>query len=119
MGELERKIMELLWDAAAARTANELRDLLDTGQSAASGKPYPALTTVLTVLSRLEKKGLVTRTKSDRPHRYSPVHSRADHVAELMHQVLASTGEREAALARFVGRVGQDEAQTLRRLLAE
>ena len=76
-----------------------------------------AVTTVLTVLSRLEKKGLVERERGTRPHRYQAVSSRADHTAELMHEVLGSAPDREAVLARFIGSVSEGEAETLRKLL--
>jgi predicted transcriptional regulator len=76
-----------------------------------------AVTTVLTVLSRLEKKGLVERERGTRPHRYQAVSSREDHTAELMHEVLGSAPDREAVLARFIGSVTESEAETLRKLL--
>lgn len=119
MGELEKRLMELLWQADAPQSAVELRDQLDTGEPGAKGKPYPAITTVLTVLSRLEKKHLVTRERSGRPHRYQPVRSKADYLADLMHEALATSGQREAVLARFVGRVDAGEAETLLRLLSK
>jgi hypothetical protein len=34
-----------------------------------------------------------------------------------MHEVLGSSPDREAALARFIGNVSADEAETLRQLL--
>jgi hypothetical protein len=34
-----------------------------------------------------------------------------------MHEVLGSSPDREAALARFIGNVSPDEAETLRQLL--
>ena len=69
------------------------------------------------MLSRLEKKGLVERERGTRPHRYQAVSSRADHTAELMHEVLGSAPDREAVLARFIGSVTESEADTLRKLL--
>ncbi|KAB1641968.1 BlaI/MecI/CopY family transcriptional regulator [Gulosibacter chungangensis] len=119
MGELEKRLMELLWQAQAPQSAIELRDQLDTGETGANGKPYPAITTVLTVLSRLEKKQLVSRERDARPHRYQPVRSQADYLADLMHEALATSGQRDAVLARFVGRVGDGEAELLRKLLAK
>lgn len=97
-------------------TANEVRDRLAEAGDAAQG---PATTTVLTVLSRLERKGFVARARDTRPHRYHALLSRADHTAELMHEVLSSSSDRDAALARFVGTVSAREAKTLRRLLDE
>lgn len=115
LGELERSVMDLLWQQPAPLTANELRDLL-SHLEASQGKEL-AVTTVLTVLSRLEKKGLVERERDIRPHRYRAVTSREEHTAELMHEVLGSAPDREAVLARFIGSVSADEASTLRKLL--
>lgn len=102
--------MDHLWAQTQPQSANELCALLPAS---------PATTTVLTVLSRLEAKGFVTRERSARPHLYSAVTSRAEHTASLMHEVLGSEPDRNAALARFVGRVSPQEAETLRRLLAD
>lgn len=109
--------MEELWSSDARLTANELRDRLILA-GADSGRT-PATTTVLTVLARLERKGFVGRTRDVRPHRYRALLSRAEHTAELMHEVLDSSHDRDGALARFVGTVTPGEAQTLRRLLDE
>lgn len=114
--------MDLLWAGQTAATANKLRDLLaqttQAGGGAAGheGKDL-AVTTVLTVLSRLEKKGLVERERGTRPHRYRAVSSREEHTAELMHEVLGSAPDRAAVLARFIGSVTESEAKTLRDLL--
>jgi predicted transcriptional regulator len=116
LGELERSLMDVLWDTAQSLSANELRDRLVERTPSGHGKEL-ASTTVLTVLSRLENKGFVTRDRGTRPHLYRAVTSRADHTAELMHEVLGSVPDREAALARFIGTVSPNEAETLRRLL--
>ncbi|MET3811129.1 BlaI/MecI/CopY family transcriptional regulator [Arthrobacter sp. UYEF3] len=122
LGELERAVMDLLWAGHEAATANTLRDQLSQstrvpgGTEGHVGKDL-AVTTVLTVLSRLERKGLVERERGTRPHRYQAVSSRADHTAELMHEVLGSAPDREAVLARFIGSVSATEAETLRKLL--
>jgi predicted transcriptional regulator len=122
LGELERAVMDLLWAGHEAATANTLRDRLaqaSAGEGGAAGHEGKelAVTTVLTVLSRLEKKGLVERERGTRPHRYQAVSSREDHTAELMHEVLGSAPDREAVLARFIGSVSENEAETLRKLL--
>jgi predicted transcriptional regulator len=116
LGELERSVMEVLWTSDVALTANEMRDALALRDDAAR---TVATTTVLTVLSRLERKGFVTRARETRPHRYRALLSRAEHTAELMHEVLSSSSDRDAALARFVGTVSDGEARTLHRLLDE
>ena len=109
LGELERAVMDRLWSAGGPLAAAELRDgLADRGL---------ALTTVHTVLSRLEQKGFVVHDEG-RPRRFHARGTREDHAAELMHEVLGQAGDRQAALARFVGSVGDDEARMLRELLA-
>ncbi|AIX99826.1 Transcriptional regulator, MecI family [Arthrobacter sp. PAMC 25486] len=118
LGELERAVMDLLWAHQEAITANVLRDLLSQRPAEVEAEARPlAVTTVLTVLSRLEKKGLVERERASRPHRYRAVTSREEHTAELMMEVLGSAPDREAVLARFIGTVSAGEAETLRNLL--
>jgi predicted transcriptional regulator len=113
LGELERTALEQLWDADGPLAAADLRDAL----AAAAERRDLALTTVLTVLSRLEKKGFVRRDRAVRPHAYAPVKSRDDYVAELMHDALGAAPDRAAALARFVGQASPDETAALKRLL--
>ncbi|MFL0410209.1 BlaI/MecI/CopY family transcriptional regulator [Microbacterium paludicola] len=114
LGELERSVMDVLWDSdEAALTAYDVQEHLEREQ----GRQLAA-TTLLTVLSRLEKKGFVASDRSARPHRYRATASRVDHVAELMHEVLGDAGDRSAVLARFVGGVTPEDAEVLRRLLA-
>jgi predicted transcriptional regulator len=108
LGDLERSVMDLLWDQPRSHTANEVRDAL-AGEL--------AVTTVLTVLSRLEKKGLVHRDGGRRPHRYAAVSTREDHTVGLLNEVLGSVPDRQAVLARFLGGIGPDEAAAVRRLL--
>lgn len=113
LGELERSVMDLLWDSGEALSAYDVLERLPSAEGARQLAP----TTVLTVLSRLEKKGFVERERSSRPHRYSARAGRDAHVAELMHEVLGGAADRTAVLERFVGQVTADEAAMLRRLL--
>ncbi|MGD9528060.1 MAG: BlaI/MecI/CopY family transcriptional regulator [Pseudonocardia sp.] len=109
LGELERAVMEVLWAADGPRTAREVQEALADRDL--------ATTTVLTVLGRLERKQLVTRTRDGRAHHYQPVASREDHVAELMRDALDAAPDRGAALARFLGSIPDDERAALRDLL--
>jgi predicted transcriptional regulator len=108
LGELERTVMECLWSADGPLAATTLRDELGAGL---------ALTTVHTVLSRLEQKGFVLHD-GGRPRRFGPRASREEHAADLMREVLGSAGDRQAVLARFVDGVDPEEARLLRELLA-
>lgn len=112
LGQLERSVMNALWNSPSPLSAYDIQEVL------AESSPKPlAATTVLTVLSRLEKKGFVRRERTERPHRYSAAASREDHVAELMHEALGDATDRTAVLTRFVGQVSPAEAAALRQLL--
>ncbi|GGG62634.1 hypothetical protein GCM10011374_27330 [Kocuria dechangensis] len=108
--------MEILWRTDTPLSAYDLLEELP--ESTDSGRPRAA-TTVLTVLSRLERKGFVRRERASRPHRYRAAASREEHMANLMHDVLGAADDRTAVLARFVGGVSPEEAETLRRLLGD
>ena len=95
LGELERAVMERLWAADGPVAATALRDGL-----AARGV---ALTTVHTVLTRLEQKGFVVHD-DERPRRFSARASREDHAAELMHEVLGQSSDRQASSAARTAR---------------
>ena len=111
LGELERTVMDAVWDARAPVSAYDVQEQLrEAGRSLAA-------TTLLTVLSRLEKKGFVASERSVRPYRYAAVASRAERVAELMHEVLGESSDRMAVLERFVGSVSDEDAAALRQLL--
>ena len=104
LGELERQVMEILWGGFGTELS---------GRDVAAQLPGHAYTTVLTVLGRLERKGLVLRERRRTSHRYSAVASREAFVAELMHEALDATPDRDAALVRFAETVTGDEARVL------
>lgn len=109
LGELERGVMDALWSQREGLSAAALRDALsDRGL---------ALTTVHTVLTRLEKKGYVVRDRSTRPHLYSAASSREEHVSDLLSEVLNQAGDRRAVLARFLGTVSLSDSAFLRSIL--
>lgn len=111
LGDLERAVMEVLWQRAEALTVREVgRDLAERDL---------AHTTVMTVLDRLAKKGVVRRTRDGRAWRYRPAASREAYVAELMFDALEQTGDRDAALTRFVRSISGEEAEVLRRALID
>jgi predicted transcriptional regulator len=109
LGDLERAIMGVLWAAGGPVTAKTVSDEL--------GDRTLAITTVLTVLSRLERKGLVVRSRGERAHTYAAIASREEHVAELMREALGTADDRDGALVRFVGGASEAEIDALRRAL--
>jgi predicted transcriptional regulator len=101
--------MAVLWAASRPLTAKSIGDALDDRSL--------AITTVLTVLSRLERKGLVRRRRDERAHTYEPVSTREEHVADLMREALGTADDRDGALVRFVGTATDAEVDALRRAL--
>lgn len=101
--------MNVLWAASSPLPAKEIGALVGADH---------AVTTVLTVLSRLERKGVVERLREGRAHTYRAIASREDHVAELMREALGTASDTDAALARFVSAASPEEAAALRRALS-
>jgi len=116
LGELERTVMEVLWERdGAGLPAATARDV---SRALASERDL-AHTTVMTVLDRLAKKGFLHRERDGRAWRYRPVATREQYVTELMLGALNQTGDRDAALVRFVHSVSQTEVDVIRQALAE
>ena len=115
LGALERAVMDHLWAADDPQTVRQVHDALCIHRDL-------AYTTVMTVLQRLARKDLVMQIRDDRAHQYAAMHGRDELVAGLMVDALdqaADTSDRHAALMNFVERVGADEADALRRALAD
>jgi predicted transcriptional regulator len=108
LGELERAVMETLW---------EVPDRELTGRNVFDLLPGYAYTTVATVLDRLVHKGLVRRRMDGRKIRFAATGTRADHTAGLMHDVLVVANDPDAALVSFAGTLSRTEAAILRRAL--
>ena len=77
-----------------------------------------AYTTVMTTLTRLHEKGVVTRERTGRAYAYS-LADRASVTAHQMRQVLDSGADRQVVLARFLDELRPDERPVLARLLRD
>lgn len=111
-GELESRVLDVLWATDEACTPREVHAALGTEHEL-------AYTTVMTILVRLWQKGLLGRAQAGRAYAYRPVESRDERVASRMHDLLAGAGDREAALAGFVGSLPADEIDNLRRIIRQ
>lgn len=109
-GQLESDVMQLLWAADEPLTAKQLQ--------AGFGDDAPAVTTLLTVLERLRRKGLVARSDARTNITFTAARSESDHAVASMLSSLQSTGDREAVLLRFAGDLDSEDAELLRRALA-
>ena len=110
LGELEQQVIGVLWqDDGSEMTVREV----------AAHFPDHAYTTVLTVLDRLERKGMVRRIRDGRAHHYTPTGTREEYAAALMREALSSTPDPGAALVHFAETVSPEEAELLRKILSE
>jgi predicted transcriptional regulator len=108
LGQLERRVMDILWDAPQGQlSGREVADLL----------PDRAYTTVLTILERLRRKRLVERSTRGKVHTFRPAATREAYTASLMLEPLGSAQDRDAVLVRFAQTVSPDEAVVLRQAL--
>jgi len=113
LGELERSVMNVLWDSSAPMTVRDVLDSLDEDRGL-------AYTTVMTVLDRLGTKEMVQRERDGRAFRYSPAISRDEATSELLNDALEQAGgDRTAALVHFARTVDPSEAEALRAALDE
>lgn len=115
-GHLERAVLRVLWDRPGPVAA---RDVLAALAGREGDGRELAVTTVLTVLDRLGRKGLVRRERSGRAHLYQATVSREDYVADLMLEALGQAPDRGAALTRFLGSVTPADTDHLRRALGD
>jgi predicted transcriptional regulator len=110
MGSLETSVLERLWRSDDALTPAQVQADLDGDL---------AYTTVMTILTRLWKKGLVTRSRSGRAYAYAPTLPQAEFLAERMRGELRRTRNRSAVLSQFVGKLSKKDTEALRGLLLE
>jgi predicted transcriptional regulator len=113
-GALESSVVRILWAADGPLSA------ADVSRAFPATEPRPALTTVLTVLQRLEVKGRIIRSvSSDGTLVFAARESESGHVAEAMLTALLATQDRNAVLMRFAGSLAAEDVDVLRRALGE
>ncbi|MFT3876070.1 MAG: BlaI/MecI/CopY family transcriptional regulator [Propioniciclava sp.] len=98
LGDLEHAVMDVLWAAQAPTSVRDVHEELVSSRSI-------AYTTVMTVLDRLAKKGIVDRSLDGRAWLYRPARSRLDLHVETVNESLA-------------GLSAEDRAEVLRRVAA-
>jgi predicted transcriptional regulator len=112
-GELQTQVMAAVWRLGSA-TVEQVR-------SALPPRYRGAYNTVQTVLNRLADRGLLARRKVGNAFEYRPLVSEAEYLSRSIAQTLsgASKAARDAALARLIGGLGDDELTDLRELARE
>lgn len=110
LGDLQAAVMEIIWRRESA-TVREVADELNKKRSL-------AYTTVLTLVSRLWSRGLLTREPEGRGFRYRAPKSREDFLAELSDQLIDRLFSDFGAIgvARVGERLSELSAQEKQRL---
>jgi predicted transcriptional regulator len=115
--ELESEVMEQVWEREEAT----VRDVLEALNS---GRRQRAYTTIMTIMARLEKKGMLEREKRGKTHVYRPRMSREEYLEaraqSRVDELVADYGD--LALAHFARRLGTLDPKRraqLRRLARE
>ncbi|MEU3985837.1 BlaI/MecI/CopY family transcriptional regulator [Streptomyces sp. NPDC026672] len=107
-GVRESQLLDLLQGAGTALTPGEVAARLDGELTYSS---------VVTILTRMHTKGLLSRVARGRAYAYSPVTDDAGFAARRMRTVLEGRPDREAVLARFADELSGADADLLRQLL--
>lgn len=114
-GDLEEKVMEFLWEKGSG-SVREVRQYL--------GENKFAHTTVMTVMDRLYKKGILKREKEGKGYRYYPVISREQFEAEVAKKVVkdmlkSSPSTTVAAFEGLIEELPEEEIDRIRKLFEE
>lgn len=107
-GVREAEILALLQRSGRPLTPGEVAGLLG-GELAYSS--------VVTILTRMHTKQVLTRTRRGRAYAYAPATDDAGFAARRMRTVLEERSDREAVLARFADGLSDTDAELLRQLL--
>lgn len=107
-GVRETQILGLLQQADTALTPGEVTELLGGELTYSS---------VVTILTRMHTKGVLSRRARGRAYAYAPVTDDAGFAARRMRTVLEERPDREAVLARFADELSDRDADLLRHLL--
>lgn len=106
-GELERELLRLLREQSEPVSARQLQEHF-SGQ-------VPAYTTLMTALTRLERKGQVVRTEqSPRKVRFTASRPDGQDAGASMISTLDQAGDRTAALLAFAGNLDAQDIALLR-----
>ncbi len=109
-GELEAQVLGCLWDRPEGLTSQQILALL--------GDDDLAITTVLTVLSRLTDKGLVGREQaSGRTFLFKSTSSREQHTASMLLSALENTENPALVFSHFTSQLSQTQIESLKKAL--
>ena len=109
-GELESEVLGCLWDRPAGLTSQQILALL--------GDDSIKITTVLTVLSRLEDKNLVTKAAGPgRGFIFQAVTTREQHTAKALVELVGQIGNPAAVFSHFASGLSAKQLKELKEAL--
>ncbi len=108
-GALEQEVLAVLAAAGDPLTPAQVQESLDGDL---------AYTTVMTALSRLHAKGVLSRERVGRAFAYRWLDA-STLTARRMHRLLETGDDRAAVLARFVAELGPEDGRLLEELLVD
>lgn len=111
-GDLEEKIMNIIWEAENPLKPSEVCEKLDSNC---------AYTTVMTVLCRLTEKGILERSKKGKAYFYKPIKTKESFLKPKLKQIFQSIIDSygELAVSQFVDvldTMEKDEKTKLRKV---
>ena len=109
-GELESEVLSCLWDRPAGLSSQQILALI--------GDDDIKVTTILTVLSRLEDKGLITKSAGPgRGYIFQALNTREQHTANALIELLGKTGNPAEVFSHFAGGLTAKQLKDLRAAL--
>jgi predicted transcriptional regulator len=102
--------MSVVWNRDAGVTVRDVHDEI-------GDRRRVAYTTVMTVMDRLWKKRVLTRSREGRAYLYRARESREEHVEGLVREALRSLRDRSGVLQRFVDSVDVSDLAELERIV--
>lgn len=110
LGDLEKDIMDILWSNGGVTGKEVLAEI--------SRSKKAAITTVLTVLDRLVKKGIVKKVKGESVYIYTPALTKDEFTDIVSHEVMRGVLDISAssAVASFVDVLAEADPNELDRL---
>ncbi len=107
-GALEHDVLDVLWAADGPLLPAEINERLDAGY---------AYTSIATILTRLQAKGLVTRTPAGRAFAYQAAIDESELAVRRIGELLDSSSDRTQVLAKFIDTLSARELKAVKSML--
>jgi predicted transcriptional regulator len=111
-GELEAEVLGCLWDRPDGLTSQQILAML--------GDDQLAITTVLTVLSRLLDKNMIQREQSEgRTFLFKALKTREQHTAQLLLGAIENSQNPNLVFSHFASGLSKQQIDSLKKALGE